>query len=172
LTRESAVVLCVPEAEALVGPWRQRYDSAAALGVPAHVTLMYPFVPPDELPGAEPTVRALLSGVAPFEVTFRRTNRFGDDVLFLDPEPAAPIVDLIRALAGRFGLEPYGGTIPLADVKPHLTVVDGHPDAFGEVELALNRGLPIASRVFEAWTLVSDDGGRWTKGRPIAFGRR
>jgi 2'-5' RNA ligase len=172
VTRESAIVLCIPEAEALVGPWRRRYDSAAALGVPAHVTLLYPFVPPDELPGAEGELEALCEDAAPFDVTFRRTNRFGDQVLFLDPEPDSPVVDLIRRLSDRFGLEPYGGTIPLAEVKPHLTVVDGHPEAFEDVELAMKAGLPIAARVFEAWTLLSDEAGRWKKGRPIPFGPR
>jgi hypothetical protein len=42
---ESAVLLCVPEAEALVGTWRQQHDPSAARGVPAHVPLLYPFLP-------------------------------------------------------------------------------------------------------------------------------
>ena len=42
----SAVVVEVPEAEPLVGAWRLRFDPVAALGMPAHVTLLYPFVAP------------------------------------------------------------------------------------------------------------------------------
>ena len=42
---ESALVVLVPEAEAIVGRWRQRYDPSAAVGMPAHNTLNYPFLP-------------------------------------------------------------------------------------------------------------------------------
>ena len=42
---ESAPVILVPEAEAIVGRWRQRYDPSAAVGMPAHITLNYPFLP-------------------------------------------------------------------------------------------------------------------------------
>ena len=42
---ESAILLCVPEAEKLVHEWRLKGDPSAARGVPAHVTLLYPFLP-------------------------------------------------------------------------------------------------------------------------------
>lgn len=42
---ETAVLLRVPEAEPLVREWRAKGDPSAAHGVPAHVTLLYPFVP-------------------------------------------------------------------------------------------------------------------------------
>ena len=45
---ESALVVLVPEADPLVGPFRSFFDPSAALGVPAHVTLLYPFVEPAE----------------------------------------------------------------------------------------------------------------------------
>src|SRR5215216_5253276 len=44
----SALIVAVPEAEPLVGGWRLRYDDAS-LGVPAHVTLLFPFMPAEEL---------------------------------------------------------------------------------------------------------------------------
>jgi len=46
---ESALMVLVPEDELLVKPFRDRYDPSAADGVPAHVTLLYPFKPPDEI---------------------------------------------------------------------------------------------------------------------------
>ena len=46
---ETALVLLIPEAERVVGGWRARYDPAAGSGVPAHVTLLYPFLPPQRL---------------------------------------------------------------------------------------------------------------------------
>ena len=46
---ESALVVLVPEAESLVQAFRDRYDPSAAAGVPAHITLLYPFRPPGEI---------------------------------------------------------------------------------------------------------------------------
>ena len=46
---ESALVVLVPEAEAIAKPFRDQYDPSAAAGVPAHITLLYPFKAPDEI---------------------------------------------------------------------------------------------------------------------------
>jgi hypothetical protein len=43
---ESALLIPVPAAEPTVQRWRERLDPACRLGVPAHVTLLYPFVAP------------------------------------------------------------------------------------------------------------------------------
>ncbi|WP_079312549.1 hypothetical protein [Microbispora sp. GKU 823] len=42
---ETALVVEVPSAEPLVRGLRERYDSFAAYGMPAHVTVLYPFLP-------------------------------------------------------------------------------------------------------------------------------
>jgi hypothetical protein len=49
LELESTLVVVVPEAEALVGSFRDLYDPVAAAGVPAHITVLYPFKSPDEV---------------------------------------------------------------------------------------------------------------------------
>ena len=46
---ESGLVLMVPEAESVVRKLRYRFDPAAAAGVGAHITVLYPFVPPASL---------------------------------------------------------------------------------------------------------------------------
>lgn len=43
---QTAVIAPVPAAGRLVGKHRDRLDAAAAWGVPAHVTVRYPFVEP------------------------------------------------------------------------------------------------------------------------------
>ena len=47
---EAALVVIVPESEPLVERFRAKYDPAAGWGVPAHITINYPFIP-----GVEPT---------------------------------------------------------------------------------------------------------------------
>src|SRR5215207_2399787 len=46
---ESALLIPVPAAEPTLQRWRERLDPACRLGVPAHVTLLYPFVAPAAL---------------------------------------------------------------------------------------------------------------------------
>ena len=61
---ESALLLLVPVAEAAVGAQRARLDSSARDGVPAHVTVLYPFLPPAEI-GPGPVAG---SGIVPAAV--------------------------------------------------------------------------------------------------------
>ncbi len=43
---QTAVIVPVPAAESLVGQYRRELDPADKWGVPAHVTVLYPFVEP------------------------------------------------------------------------------------------------------------------------------
>jgi RNA polymerase sigma factor (sigma-70 family) len=43
----------IPEAEPLVGDLRRALDHSAGWGIPAHVTILYPFVPPDDATSSE-----------------------------------------------------------------------------------------------------------------------
>ena len=43
---ETALLVPVPAAEPSVGKHRARLDEAARDGVPAHITVLYPFLPP------------------------------------------------------------------------------------------------------------------------------
>jgi len=62
---ESALVILVPEAEAIVGRLRQRYDPSAAVGMLAHITLNYPFLP------GEPTGTEMCASVSHRDVNFQ-----------------------------------------------------------------------------------------------------
>ena len=62
--QESALLVSVPAAEPAVSAHRSRLDPGAPLGVPAHITVLYPFLPPAaigddvrELQAAEEAVR-------------------------------------------------------------------------------------------------------------------
>jgi 2'-5' RNA ligase len=115
-------VVPVPEAERVVGRHRERLDPAASWGVPAHVTVLYPFVDPVSVD--EALVRRLadvVGSVSAFDCTFRRTGWFGQDVLWLAPEPHQPFIELTEAVWQAFPAHaPYGGVY--ADLAPHLTV--------------------------------------------------
>lgn len=99
----TAVIVPVSPAAAMVDVWRERTCSdMPSSGVPAHITLVFPFVPAAELDA--PTIAALTQVVgetAAFAFELRATARF-PSTLSLAPEPAAPFVRLTEAIVARF----------------------------------------------------------------------
>jgi hypothetical protein len=94
---------------------------------------------------------------APFvDDAFRRTDRFGDDVLWLAPEPDGPFRQLIRAVVTAFpAYLPYGGTYD--EPVPHLTVGElrlGSTAELAAAELTVREQLPIRARVDRAVLLA------------------
>jgi 2'-5' RNA ligase len=148
---ESAVLVLVPEAESVVASHRAALDGAAAMGVPAHVTVLYPFVPPERTDDA---VIAALAGavrsVSAFDLAFRRLRWFDRSVLWLAPEPPEPFMALTAAVHRAFpDYVPYSGVH--ADVAPHLTVGQGQPaDALESAARAIKPSLPVTARVSTA----------------------
>ena len=147
---ETAILLEVPEAEPLVGALRQEGDPSAALGVPAHVTLLYPFVEhPDA--GVVEELRFFFAGVDGFPMDFSTVGEF-PEVVYLAPDQADVVHGLIAALARRWpSCPPYAGAFAVEEVVPHLTVVDT-PD--GELRArareAVKGGLPVSAAATEA----------------------
>ena len=67
--------------EALVGDWRARHDPVAARGIPAHVTALFPFVPPGELSETVlDELRYLCSTVQPFDYELVEIDRFPEAI--------------------------------------------------------------------------------------------
>jgi 2'-5' RNA ligase superfamily len=122
---ESAVLVPVPEAERVVSRHRARLDAAAGLGVPAHVTVLFPFVPahvmvlfpfvpahvtvlfpfvpPSEIAAATlESLAAAVASVDAFDCEFPDTAWFGSDVLWLAPRPDEPFRTLTRVVTAAF----------------------------------------------------------------------
>src|SRR3982074_8321 len=88
---ETALVVLVPEAEASVKPFRDRYDPSAAAGMPAHITLLHPFKSPDEIDGIVlDELRHCFTRFAPISFSLSLIRRFPVEVLYLAPEPDEP----------------------------------------------------------------------------------
>jgi len=110
----------VPEAEPLVGDWRRRFDPSAVLGIPAHITVVYPFVPVEEVDaGIRAELRGLFAEVAPCRFELRAPARF-PSVLYLKPEPDGALRAIIEGVVERFPEHPpYGGAFEeLAPISP------------------------------------------------------
>ncbi len=49
----TALIVPVPRVGPLISPWARRHDPATAGGVPPHVTVFFPFIPPDAMTPAD-----------------------------------------------------------------------------------------------------------------------
>jgi hypothetical protein len=167
---DTGLVLRVPEVDPVIGHWRARYDSVAPLGVPAHVTVLYPWIPAGLLTDDDlAAVAAIAAATDPIQLTFAALGRF-PDVLWLDPQPGGPILALIAAVTGRWpDYLPYGGRYGDRPV-PHLTVADsGNPAELDPAVAEIERALPVLARVEELSLVVRRDEG-WSLGRTFPFG--
>jgi 2'-5' RNA ligase len=162
-TAQSALVVAVPEAEPVVGDLRLRLDPVAALGVPAHVTVLFPFVPARELDGdVLHRVAAVVADRAPVGFRFSRTGWFDDRVLWLAPDDDEPFRELTRCIHAEFpAFPPFEGAFD--DVVPHLTVgVDRPVGELQQAEVDVRRRLPVEGKATEVVLLAEDSpGGRW-----------
>ena len=78
--------------------------------MPAHVTILYPFVEPDELDAGGPReLAAIAARHQPFRVRFEKVGCW-PGVVYLAPEPAGPFARLTEDLVAAFpNHPPYGG---------------------------------------------------------------
>jgi 2'-5' RNA ligase len=150
---------------------RERHDPAAALGVPAHVTLLYPFFPVIQLPDeARPALARIAADVRPFDARFTRVGRF-PNVVYLVPDPSPPFARLTASIAGRFpAFPPYGGAFRA--VVPHLTVADSDEAPLDAIASTVERFLPFTRRIEAIEVLVQRPGGPWRRRWRIPLGIR
>jgi 2'-5' RNA ligase len=117
--RRTMIAALVPDAEPLVGPYRERLDPTARRGLGAHLTLVYPFLEPAEVTDAAvDALRDAVAPVAPFSCTFAVLGWFDRRVLWLAPDPVEPL----REIADR--VRRAVPAVPAEDRRlvPHLTV--------------------------------------------------
>jgi len=163
----SAVLVHIPEAEPVVGTCRLAHTGDAPLGVPPHVTLLFPFVPVERLTtDVEDRLAGLLGAAQAFDAVFARTARF-PRVLYLEPEPEEPFAALTGEIAAAWPEHPpYEGEFET--VVPHLTVAESDDERVLErVAANVEPHLPIRARVREAQLYAQDAAGRWHERRRL-----
>jgi 2'-5' RNA ligase len=162
---ESTLAILVPEAEGLVRSFRDRYDPAAKAGMPAHITLLYPFKSPNEIDGLVlDTLRDCFSRFHPFKFSLMTINQFPGETLYLAPEPEDPFRELTLGIWGCYPeTPPYRGRY--SAVVAHLTAAHfvGEQELAKiahEFEQAAQGRLPIQGHAAEV-ALMDTRSGRW-----------
>ena len=158
---ETALLVPVAAAEPFVRKHRHATDPVAPLGVPAHITVLYPFVPPDDVDQSVcDGITEVLSGVEEFDFALTGVNQFPDGVLYLTPEPTEPFVSITQALAAAWPeYPPYHGAYDT--VIPHLSVAMANGSSAAKLEATLNGGLPLATRADVVWLMEGQPDARW-----------
>ena len=138
---QSALLLPVPAAEPAVGPHRARLDAAARDGVPAHLTVLYPFLPPDQVDDAVlAALGRLFASFPAFTFALDRVAWFGEQVVWLAPRDPAPFRAIVaEAWAAYPQCPPYEGQH--TEVVPHLTV--GHQGTPADRRAAADAVAPL-----------------------------
>jgi 2'-5' RNA ligase len=139
--------------------------------VPAHVTILYPFLPPDELRRAvRSELAALAARVEPFDVRFAAIGPF-PSVVFLAPEPSAPFAALTAAVTASYpDYPPYGGAFD--EVVHHLTLVQSRTVALDDIARDVKPFLPFERHVAALELIVKGPDGRWRRRWLIPLGVR
>jgi 2'-5' RNA ligase len=169
---ETALICRVPEAERYIARYRERYDPSARRNVPAHVTILYPFMPPARV---DAKVLAQLAAVAEavpcFNYRLSETRRF-PVALYLAPDPDHFFSALTDGVHRAFpDYPPFEGKFPT--VVPHVTVAHGDEPQLCEIEVELRIALPAGSGVparCSEMILIENSSGRWEQMQVFALG--
>ena len=141
---------------------RFELDPVARLGVPAHVSVLFPFVPAAEIDEhVMARTAALFRSVPAFTHSLVRSAWFGDEVLWLAPDTSEEFRSLTRLVWADFpAFPPYEGRFD--DVVPHLTIADHGPvEAMQAAELAVQRHLPITATARAVTLMIERSSGHW-----------
>jgi 2'-5' RNA ligase len=160
---ETALICRVPEAEAYIARFRDRYDPSARRNVPAHVTVLYPFMAPELVnDDVVSRLRDIARAVPGFTYRLTQTRRF-PVALYLWPEPDTSFTALIDGFFEAFpDYPPFEGKFDT--VVPHVTVAHGDEPLLCSIEIelriALAAGGGLRAHCSEV-VLIENSSGRW-----------
>ncbi|WP_051450600.1 2'-5' RNA ligase family protein [Actinospica robiniae] len=156
---DTALLVGLPEIGPHIENWFERGPHD---GIGAHVTVLVPFLPADQIDEAViESLAGLFRGFEAFDVRFAQTGRF-PTVLYLKPEPERTFRAMTDAVYRAWPhYPPYQGKYE--DSTPHLTVlIDAEgDDEYDEAQAAVEASLPLEARAVAVDLLVFD-GDRWS----------
>jgi 2'-5' RNA ligase len=161
----TTLVVPVPEADSAVEHWRKRYDWAASLGVPAHITLLGPFLPPGRISQDVLDRLASLCSRLP-RVRFRLASvELLQGVTCLTPHPADPFRLMSEVLEAEWPEAEQSAGVR----KVHHLTVARDISVFEEVRTELAQIVPIEAEARELVLLESRAGSRVREAGRFAF---
>ena len=142
-----------------------------ALGIPFHVTLLYPFAPAHELtPALREDVRAFFAARKPFDFELTRIACW-PDLVYAVPEPDGELRACMQALFATFSRWPPYGAVH-AEVHPHATLGEEIDAAavHGEIERRAAPHLPHRCQARDVTLLEEFAPDEWRERERFALG--
>jgi 2'-5' RNA ligase len=169
---DTALICRVPEAERYIARYRERYDPSARRNVPAHVTVLYPFLQLHEVDaGVLAQLGQIAAGVRCFDFSLSETRRFPVS-LYLWPKPDTGFSALTDAVWRAYpDHPPFAGKFPT--VVPHVTVAHGDEPTLCEIEVELRIAMASGGMVrghCSELVLIENSSGRWEEVRCFPLG--
>lgn len=169
----SGLIVEVPEAEPMVGDWRARLDPLAGRGVPAHVTVLFPFIPVPEIDDrVTRRLHDLFTSVQTFEFNLIDVRWFDQSVVWLAPDTDAEFRRLTTAVYQAYPeYPPYEGQFD--DAVPHLTIGDRAPiHHMQDAARQLQPALPVRATARAVTLMTEAPGGHWARSAQFPFTKR
>jgi 2'-5' RNA ligase len=147
---------------------------AVAAGIPLHVTLLFPFVPPETLEDDVLwSLEEFFAARAALKLSLVELGEF-PGVVYAVPEPGADLKGWVADLLERFPeYPPYGGEF--ADVVPHATLgtwerPDRRDDVMASARELTRRMFPLACDVRDVALLEEYGPDQWRERRRFPLG--
>jgi 2'-5' RNA ligase len=164
---ESAVSIVLDGARPQLEPVRAEFHAGSvAMGIPLHVTLLYPFAPPHHVD--EKALEEFFAECDALTVTLVGLGEW-PGVVYAVPEPRDELLAMMRLLWERFPeYPPYGGEI--AEPLPHATLAELEADEPQAAIAAAIRArtesvFPITCEVRDVALLEEYEPDRWRERR-------
>jgi 2'-5' RNA ligase superfamily protein len=157
---QTGLVIPVPAADALLTFVATRHPGTVREGVPAHVSLLYPFISAAELDEqVTDALSELVVAHEPMPVEFVECYRRGGFVA-LRPDPIEGLTELTKKIRDRWpDIVPYEGVY--GNVEPHVTVaMRASEQRAAMIEHEVTEQLPISAELREMWLVVFE--GQWS----------
>jgi hypothetical protein len=170
--RESAIVVELRELDTVIDQYRHALDPSRRWGMPAHLTLLYPFVPPAKVDHAILSdLKSVATRASAFDAEFDDFGWFADRVVWLAPSHPEQFESLILHMMDAFPeCRPYGGAFD--EVIPHVTIGEGDEvDLLRAATDAIRPQLPLEVRVTSLSLMAgSTEPGSWHVVERMALG--
>ena len=165
----TGLVLAVPALQEFVERHRHPSDASGSLGVPAHVTALYPWVRQPLTADVLDRCARVVRGFGPVTMCFQRVATFPVGVVYLVPEPEERVRELTKLLVEAYpDCVPYDGEHP--DPQPHLTVTTGPAQELGDLAARAAGDLTPTHCTVRALTALGQQAdGRWRTVRTLSL---
>ena len=168
----TGIVLLLDELAPDLAAARYELDPPALQRVPLHITLLFPWLPLAQLTGDDvERLRAFFAARPRPEFDLTRFEVFEEAVTYAAPEPAGPLLALIRDVAAAYPEHPpYEGEFALEAIVPHATLAPLPGVGVDEVRRRVEGLLPVRCEPARASLIEEHEPNRFREREPLPFG--